>query len=162
AIRWLGEHKVEKARKTLEKIAQGQVAQDRPGFARDYAKRALAQLDGQAVGPPESFKDRLHEALAWFPEDVACFGALDLGGRWGKHPFDPELLRFYHSAFGEQKEELYRFVEDYGNIRLQRISFGYSPAVPPEHGQRVFLRLTGLADHNRFKEYLQKEMKVTA
>jgi hypothetical protein len=55
-----------------------------------------------------------------------------------------------------------RFVEDWGNIRLQRIAFGYSPAAPPEHGHRLFLRLTGLADHNRLKEYLRKEMQVTA
>jgi hypothetical protein len=163
AVRWLGEHKVEKARGTLEKIAQGQVAQDRPGFARDDAKRALAQLDGQAIEPPISFKDRLHEALAWFPEDVACFGVLDLDGRWGKQPFNPEIFRFYResNAFAEQKEQLYGFVEDWGNIRLQRISFGCSPAAPPEHGPRLFLRLTGLADHNRLKEYLQKEKRVT-
>src|SRR5262249_49475261 len=106
----------------------------------------------------------LHGALAWFPEDVACFGALDLGGRWGKQPFDPELLRFYqnYNAFSEQKEQLDCFVEVWGNIRLQRISFAYSPAVPPEHGQRGCLRLTGLANNNRLKEYLQKEMKSTA
>jgi hypothetical protein len=112
AIRWLGEHKVEQARGTLEKIAQGWVAQDPEGFASDYAKRALGQLDGQAVEPPKSFKESLHEALAWFPEDVACFGALDLGGRWGKQPFNPDLLQFYQGlfAFVEQKEELYRFV----------------------------------------------------
>jgi hypothetical protein len=55
---------------------------------------------------------------------------------------------------------LYGFVEQWGNIRLQRISFCYCQAIAEARGQRQFLRFTGLADHHRLKEYFQKEKQL--
>src|SRR5437773_6725770 len=77
AIRWLGENpaKVEKtpgARDVLEQIAAGKKAQDANGFAKLYARQALARLDRKplpvAVIAPAA---GLHaEAFAWFPADI--------------------------------------------------------------------------------------------
>src|SRR5207244_7392490 len=54
AIRWLGEHpaetkKADGARAALEDIAASRRARDPQGFAKLYARQALARLDGKPV-----------------------------------------------------------------------------------------------------------------
>src|SRR5262249_51293534 len=61
AIRWLGEHRTEAARGTLERIAQGQVGEDKYHFAQEYARRALAALDGQRPARPRTAENSLRQ-----------------------------------------------------------------------------------------------------
>src|SRR5262249_20404909 len=60
----------------LRKIASGELANDKQGFAKEYAERAMAVLDGgkaptQAAGPP------LDDGLTWFPAAATLAGVVD-------------------------------------------------------------------------------------
>jgi hypothetical protein len=63
-------------RTLLEGIAAGSKAQDKQGFAKEYAQRTLAQIDG--VKPPAlpSLGSR-EEGLAWFPSSATIVGGLE-------------------------------------------------------------------------------------
>src|SRR5262245_4151009 len=69
AIRWLGDHpaevkKAKNARQTLQQITAGKKGKDAAGFARDYAERALAKLDGKPLpGPTLAAKSVREEGL---------------------------------------------------------------------------------------------------
>jgi len=66
-------------RKLLDDVAAGIKAQDKQGFAREYASWAVLQLGGTvapvAVEIPAPFKEY---ALAWFPAGVTHAGALNV------------------------------------------------------------------------------------
>src|SRR5262245_42811620 len=80
AIRWLEENagklggQKQAAQAALHKLATGP-----QGFARDYAARALARIDGKpAPVLHPAPKDSLRQALEWFPEDMALVAAMEL------------------------------------------------------------------------------------
>ncbi len=63
-------------RKILEEIAAGRKAQDKLGFAREYAQQALARLEG--VNPPAAARlPARSEGLAWFPAAATIAGGLE-------------------------------------------------------------------------------------
>src|SRR5215472_8383497 len=82
AIRWLGENpaaakKAEGARAALEQLAAGKKAQDPQGFARLYARQALARLDGQAVPVMAAPAKSAREGCAWFSADTNVVAAVE-------------------------------------------------------------------------------------
>jgi len=164
AIRWLGEAKdrlgehKEAVRAALDRLARGA-----DGFGRDYARVALARIDGKPVPVLHRFpKESLREGLAWFPADTNLAGILDRRAPPGKA--DQELgAQFRHvwalflkivpdQAF---REELYRFAEAVGNLRFDRLAFGFAPLAESPRKGRLFLRMTGRMDHKRFAAYLR-------
>jgi hypothetical protein len=163
AIRWLGDHQVAAAQALLQQLANGKRAQDPGGFARDYAGRALARLAGKPLAPARAPEGSVHEGLAWFPVDVTFFGALDLRAPWPTKPFTlPDRagkpLRVQEFLPGARdRDGLYDFVDQVGNLRLDRIAFGYrAPAEPTKPG-RLLVRLTGQGNHGRLAERLRGE-----
>ena len=83
ALRWLGENpaaakKTAGARAALEDIAAGKKAADPQGFARLYARQALARLEGKPLPVATAAAGNLREALAWFPTDATILAAADV------------------------------------------------------------------------------------
>ena len=166
ALRWLGEHpaqarKVNGARSTVQQIADGKKAQDRLGFSRDYARKALALLDGKPAPKPAPIPANsvAGEALQWFPDTATIFGAYDLRASGEFPPVDEGRLRSLLLKLltrPQDKEEFYKFVDGVGNIRLDRVSFGYGPDPQDTHKGRNYVRFTGLADRKSMTGLLKK------
>src|SRR5262249_38704189 len=140
------------------------VGEDKYHFAQEYARRALAALDGQRPARPRTAENSLRQALEWFPEETTWACAVDVGVCWANRPFriqpppgadpaspvqkpfalDLSLIR------GEHQEEIYQAAERVGNVRLDRIALG-SPTPPqlestppqPDRQGIMMVRMTG-------------------
>src|SRR5262245_61707490 len=132
ALRTLGEDaakfkksaKYAAQRQMIEDVAAGKKAQDKLGFAKEYAQRTLALLDGGKAPPSPSAGTR-EEALAWFPAGitfVASIGYQPAGSPAAPKAFTSELLK---KMPAEVKAELYKIVDTIGNVRVERLSFAY-------------------------------------
>lgn len=164
AIRWLGRHAAETkkstaARKTLEKIAAGKEAQDRFGFASEYARTALARVEGKPIPlkrpvPADSVSQR---ALSWFPDSATLFGALDLrrGGEVKDLDISPLRTFLLKQVPAREKEQLYEGIDKLGNIRLDRISFAHVTDASDKQKNRMFVRVTGLGSHRALLNMIQ-------
>jgi hypothetical protein len=167
AIRWLSENPDKLAEhKDATQKALRQLAEGPAGFAKDYAQRGLAKLEGKPSPVLYTFASGSvrGEALSWFPDDVNLFGAFDLrappgikaGGK------DEELDKLFQKLRGqalkslppEAKEEIYKFAESVGNLRIDRVSAGYAPNPGENRKSRIYVRFTGLADHKGLASYL--------
>jgi hypothetical protein len=167
ALRWLGEHpdavkKDPQIRALLQNVAEGKTAQDPLGFARHYARRALAQVDGKPVRFPPVPENTLRtDALKWFPADVTFFGALDFRASPGfKGPelkSKPALLARVIPA--EAVEEMFKFAEEVGNFEAERLAFGISPDPNQQSATRNYIRITGRGDHQRLAAFLQRNIR---
>ncbi len=157
AIRWLGEKKVQAARGPLEQVAQGKLGKDPQSFARDYARWALARIIDKPPTERGLPKDSLRESLAWFPEDVTFFGAIDLRGLGGLETVPVEDIRqlLAKSMPKEVKQEVYKFADAVGNLRVDRLSFGTAMDGQPKRRGRIFVRITGLGDHKRLAQFIR-------
>jgi hypothetical protein len=168
AIRWLGEHpasvKENKAGlNLLKQIAVGEKGKDAQGFAADYARLALARLEGKTVVlqtlPADSVRG---DALGWFPKQCTIFGSFDLrppkgaGVAVGTGETLRNLLAKEMPA--RAREEMYSFVDKVGNLRLDRVSLGVIPDVNQEDQTRIFVRLTGKGHRKGLVDYLSKEL----
>jgi hypothetical protein len=170
AIRWLGDHRVEAARGTLQRLARGRAARDRLGFAQDYAREALARLDGRQTRRGPTRANWLREGLSWFPEDVSCVAALDLSISWAGKPFvlegfgalapgrqtDPNFVLRPPILAGNNRDDLYRWAERFGNIRLERLALAHRPSRQPGGKGCMLARLTGRGDHRALLEYFRQ------
>ena len=128
-------------RQALEQIAQGKKAQDKLGFAREYAERVLDKLDGKKPATAKTAPIRT-DALAWFPADVTLAAALDMRGS-GQFGIPNETLKELLKMMPDnQRREMYDFIEKSGNVRLERIAFAYAQG--PQKGEgKFFIRATG-------------------
>src|SRR5262245_31213657 len=168
AIRWLGEHpdeakKDRNTRALLEQIAGGKKAQDPQGFAREYAQRALAQLDGKTHPPQKLPENSLLDALSWFPERSSYFGAIDVRGA-GEKSFDEAAVRKIVSANMTPivREQVFKFVDKIGNVRLDRISFAHSPEPKAEGKAQIYIRISGKGDPQRVASIFKDLLKGAA
>lgn len=158
----LGDQK-EPVRKALQGLANGP-----EGFARDYAQRALARMDGK----PEPIlytaaKDSVRvQALEWFPESVTFVGALDLRALPGQASLTGKeaetgdkvkkmLAEILKKAPGTPLEEIYKFIDVVGDIRVDRVAFGYGPETMAAKGQ-AFVRVSGYCNQKRIVEFLKQ------
>jgi hypothetical protein len=171
AIRWLGDHRIEPARETLMRIVGGQLAQDKYGFARDYARHALARLDGQPLPQAPAAGKDLREALGWFPGDATAILALDLRTAWAEKPFTLQHMGVFPSGgrteppfvlgpallLGPHKEEFYRWAERFGNVEIDRVVAATLPPARPDRPGRWVLRLTGRGNWQGLIDYLQQD-----
>jgi hypothetical protein len=155
ALRWLTEHPAElkkekEARKLLETLAAGKMG-DAQGFTRHYASAALAALDGKTLPPSTMPENSVKvDALSWFPEKCSIFGAADLRpSRDSKMPPDDSLRNFGQRALllgsARARNEIYAFAEAVGNFRVDRVAMAGQAA---DNG-KIYIRVTGLADHAR-------------
>jgi hypothetical protein len=145
-------------RRGLEDVAAGKQGQDRFGFAKQYAAWALARLDGGKAPAPVAADTKITDAFAWFPADTAWAAAVDLRPTAAVAPTDFGHLKtlFDRLLRPDGGEALLAFAEQVGNCRLDRMAFGVSMGPNPKDGpERVYVRLTGLADHQRLVAYLK-------
>jgi hypothetical protein len=175
ALRWLGENKGrlgeqrEAVRLALDRLARGP-----DGFAADYARIALARIDGTSLPAPRAApKYSLRDALTWFPKDVSLVGVVDTCAPAGAQATaapdagSDRLLRrlsaLYLNALSPNRmndtvrEEFYRFVEGVGNLRLDRLAFGFAADAGSAGQGRLFLRATGRMDHKRLAATLRED-----
>jgi len=172
ALRWLGAHpddarKAEKSLATLKQVAAGKKGNDPHGFAREYAQRALAVIEGKPApaAPPLPAGSVRDEALRWFPADVTICGALDLRpsgdpkGPDAKHPkeFPPVGLAAFLPP--DAKERLYQFAEAVGNLRVHRIAFALQMPARGAEPERIYLRVTGLGDRGRLAAFIGQQLR---
>jgi hypothetical protein len=162
AIRWLGAHKAEgeRAHSILGQIAGGEKAQDPSGFARDYAQRALARIEGKITPARQAVAaDSLREdAWKWFPDDVSILVGLELQAL-GELPAPNEdrMRSLVRRAFPlEAREELYKAAGQIGNLRLDRVSLAF--AGTKAKSEIIYLRFTGTWDPKRLAVYLRQQI----
>jgi hypothetical protein len=156
-----------RVRDLLTQIAERKKGQDRLGFAEDYARRALAVLDGKPAPAATIPKASLRtDAYAWFPKDAALVAGFDLRPVAGVPAADVSTLQELVTKFMRQgnQDKVFDTVEKLGNIRLDRFSVGIAPA-PQAGGNgrpngRIYVRVTGKADHRRLVTFLCDETKL--
>src|SRR5262245_11010654 len=128
AIRKLAEARKDgRVRALLTQIAERKKGQDRLGFAEDYARRALAQLDGKPAPVATLPKTSLRtEAYAWFPKDAALVAGFDLRPVPGVPAADITTLQELVTKFLRQgnMDKVFDAVEKLGNMRVDRFSMG--------------------------------------
>lgn len=165
AIRWLGEHpaeakKAKHVRAVLEELASGKRG-DSQGFAKAYAQRALALLDGKAPAGRTMPADSLQEALSWFPEAARMFGAADLRTPSAGNPTTALRDLFHRNMRDESWEAIYSFVEAVGNVRIERVAIAYVPDAQKPSSGKLYLRCTGVADRARLAAYFKNSAGAT-
>jgi hypothetical protein len=168
AIRWLGDHadevkKDEKVRTVLQNIAAGAKTQDPLGFAKEYAQRALARIDGKPVPlhtlPEDSVRT---EGLKWFAGDVTFLGGIDYRSAAGFKGLEPAFLPAAVAKVmpAQAMEELFKFAEEVGNLQADRFSFAISPDPNQPNGTRIYLRFSGRGDRQLLAEFFKKTMQA--
>jgi len=165
AIRMLGEEpeEVQKEKeailKVLQPLAEGKQPGDKHGFVRTYALRTLDRLGAKEAGrerrpPEETGQRKLIDAFAWFPDKVTF-----VAGGWNAARDDTRenALRSLLKATArpEDLEQVYKFAETVGNIRIDGFAFGYVLDPQPRQG-RIYMRITGAGDHERLVAFLRK------
>src|SRR5262249_12665071 len=167
AIRWLTNHpidvkKADGARAALEGVAQGKKAQDSNGFAKDYAQRALAKLDGKSwPAPTDTPKDGAAEALKWFPATATLVASVDLRGTGVAEPLETHAMSGLLTQMMGPKnsEEFYRFADAVGNFRLDRAALALQMGPNGAEPERIYVRLTGLGNAKRLTDFLLPLLK---
>jgi hypothetical protein len=161
----LGEH-----RKTLEDIASGKKAADPAGFAKDYAAKLLAALDGTPLPMPAELPARVYEdGLRWFPANVQFASVMD--NRVARN--EAMVARFVASLQplipDKEKGQIYDAIEKIGNVELHRMAFAMREEprnAQPEEKKKlvidrpdteIFIRLTGRANRLWLAELLARE-----
>ncbi len=127
-------------REAIEEIAQGKRAQDKAGFAKEYAQRMLDKLDGKKPAKTK-LEPKRDDLFAWFPADATLVAAMDLRAGQAADGKDSvkELLKLLPDR---EREQMYDMVEKVGNLRLERIALAYSDGNGKNDG-RFVLRITG-------------------
>jgi hypothetical protein len=164
AIRWLGENpavakKAEGARAALEQIAAGKKAQDPQGFARLYARQALARLDDKPVPVAAAPANSVREGCAWFPADTNVVAAVEFRPSSATFSGKADPLREILARFGPEAErkELFKVADALGNVRIDRLAVGQ---VVDANGDtlRLAVRVTGAIDRKRLLDVLRQFM----
>ena len=138
-------------REAIELIAQGKKAQDKVGFAKEYAQRLLDKLDGKKpavvkTGPVGA------DALAWFPADVTLAGALDLRGAGNADPAKDAIKDILKVMPEREKIQMYNVIEKMGNIRIERIAFAYTDG-HEKRNSKFYFRFTGKGSQEGMLEF---------
>src|SRR5437762_2964734 len=95
----------------LRKIAGGELANDKQGFAKEYALRALAVLDGGKTAE-RAAAPALDDGLAWFPASATLVGAVDSRRRPGAGDPSKEFDKLFGKfARPRDWEEIYRIAD---------------------------------------------------
>jgi hypothetical protein len=129
-------------REAIELIAQGKKAQDKVGFAKEYAQRLLDKLDGKKPAAMVKTTPIRTDALSWFPADVTLAGAIDLQGSGHAGAANDPLREILKLMPEREKAQMYDAIEKTGNVRLERIAFAHADGTGKGDG-KIYLRVTG-------------------
>jgi hypothetical protein len=161
AIDWLGDNAADgkSVRATLESIAQGKKAQDAVGFAKVHAARALARLDGKA--PPKIAAlpagSLRADAYRSFPDDVTLMGGFDLRAS-GSMKLEGDTSHLIATIFPET-EALFEFVDNVGNMRVDRVSFAMHIPKDGDDADRTYIDIVGTGNLQWLMAFTQKAGK---
>ena len=156
AIRTLGEMKDAKANELLKTLAESKEM-----FESDYAKQALAKLDGKDYDvPPATPADRATE-LNLLPArlDVVMQAAPALQGNISLEKIVEQLpltADQKESRLKESTQRLITFLESVGDIRLDVVTWGFYAAPPGVPGNSIFI-LRGQLDSTVFGQFLSRQ-----
>lgn len=162
AIRWLGEHadamrKESRVAALLHQVADGQKGADPQGFARAYASRALDRLEGRPVGrsigaAPADWKQH----FGWLPVGFDLVVDYDQHTDSPLRALDDSRLRAaaWASMGQNEREEVIKFVESFGNLRLDRVVLGYRDDPTSPLKQEFIIRLSGAGNRRWLIEAL--------
>jgi hypothetical protein len=137
-------------RKTIEQIALGKQAQDKLGFAQEYAGVLLAKVDGAIATPVKAPPPLREDALAWFPADATLVAVFDQ--RFVRGTYKPEhagVLPHVMKMFPDpqDREMLYDKIEQTGNVRVDRVALAMVEDKKPDRGNhKLMIRFTGKAN----------------
>jgi hypothetical protein len=139
-------------RQVLGEIAMGKKAQDKLGFAREYAQQALARIDGAKPPMPEALGAR-SDGLAWFPAAATMVGGIERRPALTRGP-QSLMLELLKKMPPEAKKEFYKVVSSLGNVQIERVTFAF---VDEGNGKgRTFARLSGRFNQAWVKDALKK------
>jgi hypothetical protein len=162
AIRQLGEgFSKDKVKTTaiLTPIAKGEKAQDRLGFAREYAGRALRRLARETAPPAEKGDRNLtRDLLGWLPTDPTLVWAVYLASAAEADPKVEEQVRgiFKKMTQALERSELCDFADKVGNVRADGFGFGLLPGADEPEKTRIYIHLKGKADAKRLAAVLSE------
>ena len=136
AIRTLGELKDTSAIPVLEAMTQSK----RP-FEADYARRAIAQINGKPYTHPKATREQLDTDLALLPVDVGVVGQVS-GVSSQTAPSISEMLKDVPLPDGidldqvkqEMNKAMVEAVAVAGNFRVDAITLGVSAPIGPREG----------------------------
>ncbi len=156
-----------RVRELLTQIAERKKGKDRLGFAQEYARRALAQLDGKPAPTVTMPKASLRaDAFAWFPKDAIIVAGFDLRPVAGVPAADVSTLQGLVTKYLRRgnMNQVFEVAEKLGNVRLDRFSMAMAP--DPQGGAdgrpnaRIYARITGKLDHRRLVRIISEEGKM--
>lgn len=144
------------ALKLLTQIANGLKSDDQHGFAREYARTALAQLQGKEQSAYPIPPGRGGE-FAWFPAAATLVGAAHFGGGSLVNNDLAKLRKLWTAKIPPQdKDHVYTIAETLGNLRIQSIAFALVDEPNADARGRAYVRITGKGDRQRLIDVLEK------
>jgi hypothetical protein len=166
ALRWLAQHpteakKADKAREILASLADGKKAQDGYGFAKEYAQKALAKLDGKPAPAPRKVPvDSVRsDALKWFPAQATILGAMELRASGEVAALDDNAVSslLVQVIPPRERQMAYDVADMLGNVRLDRIAMSLEFDAGKSEPERIYFRFTGAGDAKRLADFIAKE-----
>jgi hypothetical protein len=144
--------------KILQDIAAGKKSQDKLGFSKEYAAWAVARLTDKQTPQPPPVKKLAENSINWFPTDVSFVLALDFTGetQFGQTKEARELVAAIAKQMpARDKTEIYDAVDEFGNVRIDRMAMGVTPR-PKNRNERFYFRFTGKGDQELIAGFVLK------
>jgi len=162
AVRTLGERKIKQALPQLRELTGS-----KDPFLAEYAKRAVAQIEGKSYTPPMPTADQLEQDLWMMPAKMAIVGRVRVSGG---QTFDiakmiqnlPAQLRGMmqgpqlQQMTQEMNQQILMVANTLGNARVDAVTFAISGDAGPDGGFAVVV-IRGLCDMNKLKATLKAQ-----
>ena len=132
-------------RQALALIADGKKANDPQGFAKEYAARVLARLDGSKIAAP-AVPPLRDDAFRWFPANANLIGALDTRMTRSDAPAKSNIGEMLKMFPGDMMNQTFSAVEKVGNVRIDRVAFAYVDGPKDQQMGEIYVRITGKAN----------------
>ena len=153
--------------KILKDIGLGKKAQDKEGFAQEFAVWAHNQISPEEQIPPvnavSALKPVQRVGLSCFPKDLTqAAAALDVeSGRSPGFAQTKEMRALSDLATKlspKDREIMYSTIEEFGNIRITRfaVGFQYDGEKMPENAA-FYVHIHGKANHKRLASLLKQQ-----
>lgn len=159
AIRTLGEMKEKKGVEVLREMLESEEM-----FVAGYAREGLGMIEGKVVDYPKT-DAKVATDLALMPEGTGVVGSGTMQGgpavdvrRMFKEmleSFGPDAAVEGDDALHEMQSGILEFVEEVGNVRIDRLVFGVAEEVNDEKGW-VTISVRGKYDRQAVIAYMKK------
>jgi tRNA A-37 threonylcarbamoyl transferase component Bud32 len=110
------------------------------------------------LAPRYQERERILEALRWFPRDSTFFGVIDFTPL-GSLTFDSPLVQALLEKMAPSTERAGFDQDNFSGVRLDRLSFAYVENPQKPGDGRLYLRLSGQFNRTRMTRFLQQNIK---